>query len=332
MAATAELEMKVEEDRADCPAAAKAPEEDAPKNNSRLRRNSPRRANDLDGRTWQRNSISIWSDIRKTGEEVKLGHPATFPIALVTRLIQCFTTDDDKMVLDPFAGIGSTPIAAELMGKVGIGIELSPEYTEQAQSRHISLPLDSDDQHRPTAKTSNGITLPSSLGERRLYTGDARNLLSYVEPDSIDLVVTSPPYWDILLRKRSADQKTVRNYGAAYEDLGKISEYGWFLEALKEVFGAVYQALNAGKYCIVIVMDVRKKDRFFSLHADLAAMMQALGFIYDDLIVWDRRHEYNNMRPLGYPYRFRINKAHEFILIFQKPGATQGKPQHSNES
>ena len=253
----------MEEERVACPAAAEAPQEDAPKNNTRLGRNSPRRANYLDGRTWQRNSISIWSDIRKTSEEVKLGHPALFPIELVARLIQCFTTNYDKMVLDPFAGIGSTPIGAELMGKVGIGIELSPEYTNQAYSRHIPLPLDSDDKGRPTGKTLNGITSPSSAGGRRLYTGDARNLLSYVEPDSIDLVITSPPYWDILLRKRSADQKTVRNYGAATEDLGKISEYEWFLEALREVFDAVYQALKAGKYCIVIVMDLRKKDKFF---------------------------------------------------------------------
>ena len=314
----------MEEERIACPAAAKAPKEDAPKN-------SPRRANDLDGRTWQRNSISIWSDIRKTNEEVKLGHPALFPIELVARLIQCFTTSDDTMVLDPFAGIGSTPIGAELMGKVGIGIELSPEYIDHAHSRHIPLPPASDDQDHPAGKTLKGITLASSAGERRLYTGDARNLLSYVEPDSIDLVITSPPYWDILLRKRSADQKTVRNYGAATEDLGKISDYGWFLEALREVFGAVYRALKAGKYCIVIVMDLRKKDRFFPLHADLAEIMQQLGFIYDDLIVWDRRHEYNNMRPLGYPYRFRINKAHEFILIFQKPGDSQRGPQYSGE-
>ena len=68
------------------------------------------------------------------------------------------------------------------------------------------------------------------------------------------------------------------------------------------------------------------------MHADLAGIMQQLGFIYDDLIVWDRRHEYNNMRPLGYPYRFRINKAHEFILIFQKPRDPPRKPQYSGES
>ena len=38
-----------------------------------------------------------------------------------------------------------------------------------------------------------------------------------------------------------------------------------------------------------------------------------------DLIVWDRRWDYNFLRPLGYPAVFRINKIHEYILIFQKP-------------
>jgi len=53
----------------------------------------------------------------------------------------------------------------------------------------------------------------------------------------------------------------------------------------------------------------------------LARKMEEIGFVFDDLIIWDRRHEYNNMRPLGYPYVFRINKAHEYILIFQKPSS-----------
>ena len=63
----------------------------------------------------------------------------------------------------------------------------------------------------------------------------------------------------------------------------------------------------------------RKKDKFYPYHEDVAKFMQAIGFIFDDIIIWDRRHEYNQMRPLGYPAKFRINKAHEYILIFQKP-------------
>jgi DNA modification methylase len=132
-------------------------------------------------------------------------------------------------------------------------------------------------------------------------------------------VITSPPYWDILLQRRTADYKERRHYGDAQGDLGKVPGYEDFLSALRQVFEQVAIALGPGKYCCVVVMDVRKKNRFYPLHADVAAMMQGLGFLFDDVIIWDRRHEYNNLRPLGYPYRFRINKVHEFILIFQKP-------------
>ena len=47
---------------------------------------------------------------------------------------------------------------------------------------------------------------------------------------------------------------------------------------------------------------------------------QDIGFLFDDLIIWDRKYEYNNLRPLGNPSVFRINRVHEYILIFQKPG------------
>jgi DNA modification methylase len=278
------------------------------------------RANELDGRTWERYSISVWSDIRKTQEEARLGHPAIFPLELVIRLVQCFTTREDKLILDPFAGAGSTPIAAELMGKVGVGIELSQAFCGKAQKRQPPVSLAFNEDGKVTGRALNGgSTVASEPGERRIYCDDARNLLKYVDAGTVDLVVTSPPYWDILLQERSADQKEVRHYGDAEDDLGKVGDYGEFLEALKGVFALVYQALRPGKYCIVIVMDLRKKSRFFPLHSDVAGMMQTLGFIYDDMIIWDRRHEYNNLRPLGYPYRFRINRVHEFILIFQKP-------------
>ena len=66
-------------------------------------------------------------------------------------------------------------------------------------------------------------------------------------------------------------------------------------------------------------MDLRKKERFFPLHSDLARKMEESGWIYDDIIIWDRRQEYNNLRPLGYPFVFRINKIHEYLLLFKKP-------------
>lgn len=264
-----------------------------------------RRANDLDGATWTRYSISIWSDIRKTAEEIALKHPAMFPAALAGRLIECFT-QRDMTVLDPFAGVGSTLIAATQLGRHGVGIELNPEYAQIAMRRLQAGTLEQHWSETPS-------------GTWQVIVGDAGDLDQFVAPESVHLVVTSPPYWDILLEKRTADYKPVRHYGDAERDLGKIRDYGQFLDALQNIFRKVYDALTHGGYCCVVVMDIRKKDCFYPYHSDFATRMQQVGFIYDDLIIWDRRHEYNNLRPLGYPAVFRVNKVHEYVLIFKKP-------------
>jgi hypothetical protein len=113
--------------------------------------------------------------------------------------------------------------------------------------------------------------------------------------------------------------KQIRHYGNLPEDLGVIADYGAFLDAATRVFADVLVTLKPRAYCCVVVMDLRKKDRFFPLHSDLAARLAAVGYRYDDLIIWNRQTEYNNLRPLGYPAVFRINKVHEFVLLLQKP-------------
>ena len=122
--------------------------------------------------------------------------------------------------------------------------------------------------------------------------------------------------------------KKIRDYGDNPDDLSRIQDYDDFLNELVKIFKVVYQVLLPGKYCLVNVMDIRKKDKFYAFHADLSSRMQAIGFVLDDIIIWDRRQEYNNLRPLGYPYVFRINRIHEYILIFQKPKkeASEGSP------
>jgi DNA modification methylase len=93
------------------------------------------RANDLDGKRWLQNSISIWSDIAKSPEETALKHPAMFPAQLVSRLVESFTRSDQTVVLDPFCGIGATVLAAEMMGKRGIGLDISADYISIADRR-----------------------------------------------------------------------------------------------------------------------------------------------------------------------------------------------------
>lgn len=267
-----------------------------------------RRANDLNGSQWTRYSISVWNDIRKSRDEVKSGHPAMFPFALVERLLQCFTSGADQVVLDPFCGSGATLLAARKLGRLGIGFEVSTEYYDLARKRLRQQQ-------------------PSILGEwpdgpePRLYNCDAHLMAQHVEPESVDICITSPPYWDILSRKRTADYKETRDYAGAAGDLSRVEDYSQFLDALAAVFREVHRVLRPGKYCIVNVMDLRKRAKFYPFHADLSRRLAEpdVGFVLDDTIIWDRRQEYNNLRPLGYPTTFRINKIHEYLLIFLKP-------------
>lgn len=82
-------------------------------------------------RTWL---TSTWTDIK--GESTRKGHPAPFPVALAERLIRLFSFAGDK-VLDPFAGTGTTSIAAMNTGRNSIGCDIEPKYVTLATDRLV---------------------------------------------------------------------------------------------------------------------------------------------------------------------------------------------------
>ncbi len=269
-------------------------------------RRVPRRCNDLDGKRWIQNSISVWGDLRKTPDELRLKHPAMFPAALAARLIESFLPAGPHVVLDPFAGTGSTLVAASRAGKEAVGLELSATFVATARKRLSNHSLFDATEEGPAPKPI-------------LHHASATDLVKLVAPASIDLCITSPPYWNILNQRRTADAKAVRHYGNLQHDLGTIADYGEFLSALTGIFAEVLQVLKPGAHCCIVVMDLRKKDRFYPFHSDLAGRLQQIGYRFDDLVIWNRQSEYNNLRPLGFPAVFRVNKVHEFVLLMQKP-------------
>lgn len=254
---------------------------------------SSKKCNDLTGKEWLQNSFSIWRELSKTKEEKDYKHPASYPVALCEKLIRTFSRDNSK-VLDPFNGIGSTTVAAQNLNCEAVGIDLSEDFCKIAQER---------------TKENDKI---------KIINGDSFEALKTLPENYFDICITSPPYWDILNMKRSADQKDSVNYSDKQNDVGNIANYNEFIDTLARLFSAVNRVLKKGGYCIVNVMDIRKKSNFYPLHSDLATALQGVGYIYDDLIIWDRQSDYNNMKPLGYPYKFRINKVHEYLLIFIK--------------
>ena len=76
---------------------------------------------------WTRSS---WTDVK--GESTRKGHPAPYPIELAERLIKMFSFAGDK-VLDPFAGTGTTALAALSCGRSSISVDIEPKYIEIAK-------------------------------------------------------------------------------------------------------------------------------------------------------------------------------------------------------
>lgn len=79
----------------------------------------------------QRMFRQIWDDIK--GER-QVNHPAPYPTELANRLIRMFSFVGDT-ILDPFAGTGSTAVAASHCGRNSVSVELEPEYVDIAQER-----------------------------------------------------------------------------------------------------------------------------------------------------------------------------------------------------
>ncbi len=262
---------------------------------------SIKRANQLTGRQWLQNSFSIWRDLGKNEEERKLKHPAIFTIKLVSKLIDTFTNHKKSVILDCFAGSGTSLIVGLLKGMNVIGFDINPNFKQLFLER-----------------IQNYYLLNFEQAQYEYFVHNSRHLSDKLDLNAVDLCITSPPYWDILNRKRTADFKKNINYTDSPEDLGNIKNYNKFLNSLKEIFNEVHKVLKPKCYFIVIVMDLRKKSEFYPLHIDVANIAKEIGFKFEDIIIWDRHPEYNNMRPLGYPYKFIINKVHEYLLIFRK--------------
>jgi len=223
-----------------------------------------------------------------------------FPAELCRRLIEIYTKKGD-VILDPFMGSGSAIVMARDMERKGIGFDINPAFVDLTKKRLSQTKL-----------------IELDVEEPDIYCEDATKLLDYVKPNSVDFVITSPPYWNIHTRKRTADYKKPRPYSPLERDIGNIEDFNRFMNEMKSIFEKVHVSLKKGKKCVVVVMDIRQGSQFFPFHMDVSNLMTEIGFVLEDIIIWDRKKEYSNLRPLGYPYVFIVNKIHEYILIFRK--------------
>ena len=269
--------------------------------------------NGLTAKEWASLSKNVWNDVSSTRGRKHLEHGATFPEKLVNRLVRMYTKEGD-LVLDPFLGTGTTLEACRNTNRNGIGIELN--------ERFISHALEVTKQ--TTLQKSNSL---------KVIHDDCRSLLNYVKEESVQLMVTSPPYANLIQKSvkdrenthktsliRFENNSTISQYSDKKEDFGNL-EYHLFLKETKELMKKLFIVTKKGGYNIWVIKDHRdtkNKIPYIPFHSDLAKIGEEVGFKYHDLIIWDQTGQ-RKLVLLGYPSIFYTNQNCSFLVILRKP-------------
>lgn len=259
--------------------------------------------NDLTGKEWLLLTKSFWVTESCVHDKRAYGHPAPFMIPDVSKLISLFTKKG-MTVLDPFAGSGSALIAANMLGRHAIGIDINPQYKRLASARLREL----------------------NFSDYSYLVGDARECIADIA--SIDYAVTSPPYHNILknngngLRHNSgkayriAARDGVEYYTDDPRDLGNCEHYSDFINGFQAVMTQLYLKLIPGRYATIIIGDFTVNKREQCVQADMVQLMQRIGFEFAGTTVL--LQPVKPLFPFGYPYAYKINHDHQNIMTFRR--------------
>ena len=264
----------------------------------------------LTAKEWLKNQIGVWEFYyEKRDVRDKSVHPATFPIALPRRVIEQFT-HEGELVVDPFVGSGSTLLAARDSARNSIGFDLSGTYIELCQDRLSNEP---------------NLRLDT---EQLAIQDDAKNIPNYLEPESIALVVTSPPYANLLNRKRKNKSRRDRKN----TQLGKVEQYSQdprdlgtmpldvYTKNMGDVFESLLPLLRPKGHCVINVPDMWWENERITIHVALIEEMRQRGYELRNIIIWDRRNVVNRIGIFGWPSNYiTMGVTFEYLLHFWKP-------------
>ncbi len=263
--------------------------------------------NNLTGAEWARHSKSIetYPDTRTSNQRE---HGACFPKALARHQIEIYTKKGDT-VLDPFMGVGTTMIAAHELERQSIGIELNPRFAEMCREEIATHDI-----------------------QASIFEDDAENMCSFIPEGSVDFILTSPPYANLLKtikgdfaykwREHSVIDP-IRNpapYSSNERDIGNM-EYAESITALSSIMKKCFSVQKANTYAVWIVKDFRDLKRnnpYINFHGDIIRCAEDAGYVLWDIRIYDQT-AFRPLVCLGYPSRnYYLNIGHSYMLVFKK--------------
>ncbi|MDE0300119.1 MAG: DNA methyltransferase [Candidatus Poribacteria bacterium] len=264
--------------------------------------------NDLSEEQWTADQSPLIDTFYPTSGEnshahhIRKKHPSPKPPQLMKRLIEFFTKING-WVLDPFVGVGGTLLGCSMAGRHGVGVDLSQEYLDLYEKAAENL----------------------NLEPQTVYQGDSRRLDNIFNRENyqFDLVLTDPPYGDMLSRKRTGERKkrtgddSPTPFTSDEDDLGNMGA-DQFYEALKSVIAQSMEFLKVKGYVVVFCKDLQPTAEHHNLiHADVVNALTGIPNLrFRGYKIWYDKSL--KLYPFGYPYAYVSNQLHQFILIFRK--------------
>lgn len=269
----------------------------------------PNNINCLTAKEWLKSQLGVWQftyekrDIRK--KEV---HPATFPISLSKKIIELFS-HEGELVLDPFVGSGTTLVAAQDLNRNAVGFDLLGRYINLCKDRIASQNM-------------------FNQAKQIAIHDEAGNIPKYFDEESISLIWTSPPYANLLNRKRKNKSRRDRDNS----QLGKIEQYSQdkrdlgtyeidkYTKAMGDIYEGLLPLLKPKGHCVINVPDMWWENQRITIHISLVEELRWRGFELRNIIIWDRTNIVNRIGIFGWPSNYiTMGVTFEYLLDFWRP-------------
>jgi len=266
--------------------------------------------NCLTAKEWLKCQLGVWQ-FTYEGRDIrdKKIHPATFPISLAKKVIE-LVSHQGELILDPFVGSGTTLIAAQDTNRNAVGFDLQEKYIDLCVER-----------------LNSNLGLFSNAWQIAIQD-DARNINTYLKPESISLIWTSPPYANLLNRERK--NKSRRN--RKNDQLGKVEQYSqddrdlgtMSLDDYQFAMGAIFEQLlpllKPKGHCVINIPDMWWENQRITIHVALIEELRKRGYELRNVIIWDRTNIVNGIGIFGWPSNYiTMGVTFEYLLDFWRP-------------
>ncbi len=211
----------------------------------------------------------------------------------VARNIILTYSAEGETILDPMVGSGTTLIETRLLNRHGLGYDINPQAVAITQAR-LAFNVDNDSQ-------------------QQVSVGDVRQL-DRLADESIDLILTHPPYADIITY---SDRQIEA-------DLSSIRKIDTFLDALQLGLSEMYRVLHPNRYCAILMGDTRKGQHYIPLSFMVLRRALAVGFVLKEQIikVQHNTRQTGRWRGAAQAHKFYLI-MHEHLFVFRKPASDE---------